>query len=60
MIQNIIPSSFQMPPEFFEAILGGIGIIFRLLCVPWRSGFGSSNVPARCFGAGPSLHIYYS
>jgi hypothetical protein len=59
MIQNIIPSSFQMSPEFFEAILGGVVIIFCLLCVHWRSGVGSSNVPARFFSAGQFLHISY-
>jgi hypothetical protein len=60
MIQNIIPSSFRMSPELFEAILGGVGIILRLGLVHWRSGVGSSNVPARFLGAGPFLHISYS
>jgi hypothetical protein len=61
MIQNIIPSSFRMSPEFFEAILGGVVIILRyLVFIHWRSGVGSSNVPARFFGAGPFLHISYS
>jgi hypothetical protein len=27
MIQNIIPRSFRMSPEVFEAILGGVGVI---------------------------------
>jgi hypothetical protein len=59
MIQNTIPSSFRTSPELFEAILGGIVIILRLGLVHRRSGVGSSNVPARFFGAGPFLHIAY-
>jgi hypothetical protein len=59
MIQNIIPSSFQMSPEAFEAILKGVCIILRLVLVHWRSGVGSSYVPARFIGAGPFLDISY-
>jgi hypothetical protein len=33
MIQNIISSSFRMSPEVFEAILGGVGWIFRWVVV---------------------------
>jgi hypothetical protein len=59
MIQNIIPSSFRMSPEVFEAILGGVGSIIRLVLVHWRSGVGTSNVLARFLGAGPFLHFSY-
>jgi hypothetical protein len=59
MIQNIMPNSFRTSPEAFEAILGGVTINLRLLWVHWRSGIGSSNVPARFLGAGPFLHVSY-
>ena len=59
MIQNIMPNSFRTSPEASEAMLGGFAINLPLLCVHWRSGVGSSNVPARFFGAGPFLHISY-